>query len=70
MRGTACLTSVCVQGDLKAVIYGQAGRVVETTFIGYRDILVGFEEPWNMWLRARRTIGGLLRGVLEEVRGL
>jgi hypothetical protein len=28
-----------------------------------------FEEPWNMWLRARRTIEGLLRGVLEEVRG-
>src|SRR5215213_3299491 len=25
-RGTACLTKVCVQGDLKAVIYGQAGR--------------------------------------------
>jgi hypothetical protein len=22
-----------------------------------------------MWLRARRTIGGLLRGVLEEVMG-
>ena len=30
--GTACLTSVCVQGDLKAAIYGQARRVVETTF--------------------------------------
>jgi hypothetical protein len=29
-----------------------------------------FEEPWNMWwLRARRTIGGLLKGVLEEVMG-
>jgi hypothetical protein len=37
-RGTACLTSVCVQGDLKAVIYGQASRVVGTTFIGYRDV--------------------------------
>ena len=33
-RGTACLTSVCVQGDLKAVIYGQARRVLETTFFG------------------------------------
>jgi hypothetical protein len=31
-RGTACLTSVCVHGDLKASIYGQAGRVVQTTF--------------------------------------
>jgi hypothetical protein len=31
-RGTACLTSLCIQGDLKAVIYGQARRVVETTF--------------------------------------
>jgi hypothetical protein len=31
-RGSACLTSVCVQGDLKAVIYGQARRVLETTF--------------------------------------
>jgi hypothetical protein len=32
-----------------------------------------FEEAlkglWNMWLRARRRIGGLLRGVLEEVMG-
>jgi hypothetical protein len=25
---------VCVQGDLKAVIYGQARRLVETTFFG------------------------------------
>jgi hypothetical protein len=32
MGGLACLTSVCVQGDLKAVIYGQASRVLETTF--------------------------------------
>jgi hypothetical protein len=30
-RGTACLTSVCTQGDLKAVTYGQARRVLETT---------------------------------------
>ncbi len=36
-RGTACLTSVCIQGDLKAVIYGQARRFVEITFFGYRD---------------------------------
>ena len=34
-RGTACLTSVCVQGDLKADIYGQAHRVLETTFFAY-----------------------------------
>jgi hypothetical protein len=33
-RGTACLTSVCVQGVLKAAIYGQASRVLETTFLG------------------------------------
>ena len=69
MRGRACLTSMCVQGDLKAAIYGQVGRVVQTTFFGYRDVLGGFEELWNMWLRARRRIGELLRGVLEEVRG-
>ena len=30
-RGTACLTWVCVQGDLKAVIDGQARRDLETT---------------------------------------
>jgi hypothetical protein len=30
-RGTACLTSMCVQGGLKAVIYAQARRVLETT---------------------------------------
>jgi hypothetical protein len=69
MRGRACLTSMCVQGDLKAALNGQVGRVVQTTFFGYRDVLGGFEELWNMWLRARRTIGGLLRGVLEEVMG-
>jgi hypothetical protein len=37
-RGTACLTSVCVQGDLKALEYGQAGRVLETMFFTYRDV--------------------------------
>jgi hypothetical protein len=67
MRGTACLTSVCLQGDLKAAIYGQARWVLETMFFGYRDVLGGFEELWNMWLSARRTIGGFLRGVLEEM---
>jgi hypothetical protein len=30
----ACLTSVCVQGDLKALEYAQAGKVLETTFFG------------------------------------
>jgi hypothetical protein len=29
---------VCVQGDLKAAIYGQASRVLETTFVGLRDL--------------------------------
>jgi hypothetical protein len=33
MRGTACLTSVCLQGDLEAAIYGQARRVLETASI-------------------------------------
>jgi hypothetical protein len=58
---------MCVQGDLKAVEYGQAGRVVETTFFGYKVVSGGSKEPWNMWLRARRSIGGLLRGPLAEV---
>jgi hypothetical protein len=40
-RGTACLTSVCVQGVLKASIYGQAGRVLEITFFGKRDLYSG-----------------------------
>ena len=31
-RGTACLTSVRVQGVLKGVTYGQARMVLETTF--------------------------------------
>ena len=31
-RGSAWLTRMCVQGDLKAVTYGQARRVVETMF--------------------------------------
>jgi hypothetical protein len=42
---------------------------METTFFGYRGVLGGLEELWIMCLRARRTIGGLLRGVLDEVRG-
>jgi hypothetical protein len=54
---------------LKSVIYGQARRVVETTFFGYRGVLGGFEEPWNMRLRARIRMGARLRGVLEEVTG-
>jgi hypothetical protein len=37
-RGTPCLTSVCLQGDLKALICGQARRVLETTFFAYRDV--------------------------------
>ena len=37
-RGPACLTSLCVQGVLKAVIYGQARRVLETMFFAYRDV--------------------------------
>jgi hypothetical protein len=32
MGSPACLTSMCVQGYLKVVIYGQARRVLETTF--------------------------------------
>ena len=38
LEGPACLASVCIQGNLKAVKCGQAGRVVETTFFGYRDV--------------------------------
>jgi hypothetical protein len=33
-RGTARLAWMCVQGDLKAVIHGEARRVDETTFFG------------------------------------
>jgi hypothetical protein len=29
---------VCVQGDLKALIYSQARRVLETTFFAYIDL--------------------------------
>jgi hypothetical protein len=53
-RGTACLTSMRVQGALKAFIYGQARRVVGTTFFGYRGVLGGSKGPWNMLLRDRR----------------
>jgi hypothetical protein len=42
-RGTACLPSVCVQGDLKAFIYGQVRRVLETTSFGYKGVLGGFQ---------------------------
>jgi hypothetical protein len=59
---------MCIQGYLKAVIDGEARRVVEITFLAYRDLWGGSRERWSMWLRARRTIEGLLKGVLEEVR--
>jgi hypothetical protein len=52
---------------LKVFIHGQARRDLETTSFAYRDVSGGSKESWNMWLRARRTIGGLLKGVLEEV---
>jgi hypothetical protein len=42
---------------------------VEITFLAERGVLGGFEEPWNMRLRARRRVGGLLKRVLEEVMG-
>jgi hypothetical protein len=29
---------MCTQGDLKAIVYGQARRVVEITFFGYRHV--------------------------------
>jgi hypothetical protein len=32
IEGPACLASVCLQGDLMAVEYGQVRRLVETTF--------------------------------------
>ena len=34
-RGTARLAWMCVQGDLMAVICGQARRIVEELFVGY-----------------------------------
>jgi hypothetical protein len=37
-RGTPCLTWVCLQGDIKASIHGQARSVLETTSFGYRDV--------------------------------
>jgi hypothetical protein len=54
---------------LKDVIDGEARRVLQTTFFAYRDVSGGSKELWTMWLRARRTIGGLLKGLLEEVMG-
>jgi hypothetical protein len=37
-RGTACLAWMCIQGDLKAFIFGQARRVLETTSFAYGDV--------------------------------
>jgi len=37
-RGTARLAWMCIQGDLKAVIYGEARRGVEITFFGLRGV--------------------------------
>jgi hypothetical protein len=38
IEGPACLTYVCIQGDLEAVVFGEARQVLETTFFGYRDV--------------------------------
>jgi hypothetical protein len=37
-RGTACLTSVCVQRDLEAGVYAEARRAVEVPFFGYNGL--------------------------------
>ena len=34
---------------MEAVIHGQARRVLETTFFGYKDLYGGFEELWTSW---------------------
>jgi hypothetical protein len=39
---------MCIQGDQKAVICAQARMLLETTFFGYRGVLGGFEELWNI----------------------
>jgi hypothetical protein len=37
---------MCVQGDLKAVIW-LGPRVVEELFISYNDVYGGFEQLWK-----------------------
>jgi hypothetical protein len=37
-RDPAWLTWVCVQGDLKPVIYGQARRAFKDPFVGYKVV--------------------------------
>jgi hypothetical protein len=37
-RGTTCLTSVCIQGDLKASIMVRQHSALETTFFAYRVV--------------------------------
>jgi hypothetical protein len=60
---------VVVQGDLKGSIYGQAVGSSRPCSSPSETSEEAYEEPWNMWLRARRRVGDLFRGVLEEVRG-
>jgi hypothetical protein len=44
-------------------------RAVEDLRSGFNGVRGGSREPWNMWLRAKRRIGGLLSGVLDEATG-
>ena len=48
---------------------GLGPSLLETTFFGYRSVLRGYKGLWDMRPRARGTIRGLFRSVIEEVMG-
>jgi hypothetical protein len=66
MGGPVCLSSVCIQGHLKAVLYGQARGVVETTFIGFKDLLAHFEALLLGVGRGTKTIEPITAEVCQR----
>jgi hypothetical protein len=66
-RGTACLTSVCIQADLGRCTKCKVLRAVESPLLGYNDLLGGFEELDCIVPRDRKRNGGFWR---ERIRGV
>jgi hypothetical protein len=67
MRTPACLTSVCVQGDLDGCPMCKVLRAVEGSFVGYKGIQGAFEELYCILAQGRQRKRGFSR---DDIRGV
>jgi hypothetical protein len=71
-RGTACLAWMCVQGDLKAVIYGQArwpSRPRSSATETFEEALKSYGYLGRDRQRNRGFLSGMVRGVSRAHEG-